>query len=210
MRILVVDDDKHFADSLKTELNCHFSVVDTAYCFDEAICCLLKKSYDYILQDYALGAHCGLDLVRRMKKVGFGGRFILMTGYSSKDVVIEALNIGIFKYLEKPFGLDDLLSLIPKPQNLNQTDLSVQAEGFLAIESDVKIRLTEIEYMILTFFLQNQGRLVTKEELNLHLYNGHVKSKNTIDTHMCNLKKKVITFEKRLTNLRNQGYIYRS
>ncbi len=67
---------------------------------------------DVVVTDLNLPAMTGLDMVQRLQKKGVEFPFILLSGYLSKEIVIQAVDIGVFRLLEKPVEAETLLSTI--------------------------------------------------------------------------------------------------
>ena len=100
--ILLVDDEVSLLDISKIylERNEGFSV-DTATSGAEAIELLSTHSYDVIVSDYEMKPMNGIDLLNKIRSDGDDTPFIIFTGRSREDVVIEALNAGATFYVQK-------------------------------------------------------------------------------------------------------------
>jgi two-component system, NtrC family, response regulator HydG len=110
--ILVVDDDKHVADSLRVVLTDTGFDVSTAYDFADAVALLSDKQVDLVLTDLCLPDATGNDVITHVKTEAPDTEVILMTGHGSVDVTIEAIKCGAYYYIEKPFALDRLCTLV--------------------------------------------------------------------------------------------------
>src|SRR4026209_2074362 len=84
----------------------------TADSFAEAIKVLCVATIDLVITDLRLSDGSGIDLITHIKSEAPEIEVILMTGYGSVDITIEAIKRGAYYYLEKPFTSDRLLALV--------------------------------------------------------------------------------------------------
>jgi DNA-binding NtrC family response regulator len=102
-KILLIDDDEWIRDSLsiffKNE-GCCLQALETA---EEALKLLKKQSYEIIITDYRLPGMDGLEFFKKIQKSHPHVVKILVTAYGSKDVLSEAMKIGIQDIIKKPF-----------------------------------------------------------------------------------------------------------
>ena len=103
MNILIVDDDVALVKQLNLNLKASNYNVCEAHCLETAQNKLLSKGYDFLLLDYHLGLDNGFDLFESLENLTQPPTVIMMTSYATKDVAINALNIGVNHFLEKPF-----------------------------------------------------------------------------------------------------------
>ena len=110
-KIVIVDDEKMVTSSFKTLLKVEgFSDV---ICFNnpvEAVEYLKLNTPDIIISDFMMPEMNGLEFLTEAKKLYPEVSMILLTGYADKENAIKAINeIGLYKYIEKPWDNDDLL-----------------------------------------------------------------------------------------------------
>jgi response regulator RpfG family c-di-GMP phosphodiesterase len=101
--IIVVDDENTVRLLLKNELNKAGYDVKLAKNAEEAIDALKKEHFEVALIDKNLSNEDGIDLLRRCRMLDSNMELILMTGYATLESAIEAIKIGIFDYITKPF-----------------------------------------------------------------------------------------------------------
>jgi PAS domain S-box-containing protein len=101
IRVLLVDDDEDdfilIRELLSGEKISQLSLgwVST---YHSALSAVKDNSFDFLLVDYRLGPKTGLDFLREIKKEGFDIPAILLTGYSSRDLDLEAQSVGVCDY----------------------------------------------------------------------------------------------------------------
>ena len=147
--ILIVDDDKSVTDSLRMILTGAGFQVLTAQNFAEAVTILRDTQFDLVLTNLSLPDATGIELITYIKREAPETELILMTGHGSVDITIEAIKRGAYYYLEKPYSLDRLYTLVDRAlehatlkrenQNLRRT-LNDDTEMFGLIGRDPKLR----------------------------------------------------------------------
>jgi DNA-binding NtrC family response regulator len=114
LRILVVDDDpilREIITEVLTDEGHDITGVDSA---EEALEALAKDDFPLVLSDLVMRKLTGLDLLAQIKKDSPQTLVVIMTSYSSLQVVSEALDSGAFEFLIKPFETLDVVSDLVK------------------------------------------------------------------------------------------------
>ena len=110
--ILVVEDDRHQREIIKTILTKEGFYVEVADTGRKALEMLKTGSFDVILTDLRLPDIDGTEVLKEVKSLNLPGHVIIITAYGSIPSAIEATKLGAFHYLEKPFEKDQLLLVI--------------------------------------------------------------------------------------------------
>lgn len=113
-RVLVVDDDRDFAISLKNLLSLENYEVAVAEHAAGAIDLTRRFEADVAILDYRLGATIGLDLVAPLKARNPDIVCLLSTAYSNTDTAVKALRAGIYDYFHKPLDTELLLATLDR------------------------------------------------------------------------------------------------
>ncbi len=130
-KILVVDDERAFAKMLKTMLSKAGYSVDMSHDGQEALSRLTDKRYDLVLSDIKMPKLCGLDLLRAIEKRGIETTVIVMSAYGNIDTAIEAMKLGAYDYVSKPFKADEVILAIRKleeRENLKQENEALRSQ----------------------------------------------------------------------------------
>ena len=151
--ILLVDDDPEFRAELKEALY-EYTVVEASS--GQLALSMLKKpnEIDLVLLDVKLpGGSSGTDILRDIKKLSTNLKIIILTGYSSKDIAIEALKGRADDYLEKPLDIAHTKEIIEKllggrpglhdDEALHLRDKSEKVKRFIERNYDKKAGLNE-------------------------------------------------------------------
>ena len=113
-RILVVEDERSMRDLLGLMLRKEGYDVATADCAETAEDQLKQTAYDLVVTDISMPGRSGLELLGHIRESSRGTEVILMTAFGSKQTAIEALNRGAAYYVEKPFDLDEMKTVVRK------------------------------------------------------------------------------------------------
>jgi len=116
--ILVVDDELSMREVLEYMLNKEGYQVTCAENGVSAIGLLEKQHFDLLLCDIKLGDMSGLEVLRASKKTNPTTVVILISAYASTETAVEAMNVGAYDYVPKPFDKDELLQTISKALDL--------------------------------------------------------------------------------------------
>jgi len=146
--ILVVDDDSTVTEALNLILTEAGFKVLTAQNLVESTAILSQTQLDLVITDLCLPDGTGIDVITYVKSETPETEVILMTAHGSVDITIEAIKRGAYYYLEKPYTLDRLYTLVDRAlefaalkrenENLKRT-LSGDSETFGIIGRDPKL-----------------------------------------------------------------------
>jgi DNA-binding NtrC family response regulator len=147
-KILVVDDEPSVTGALELILNEGGFEVLIAHTFADSTKHLSESQVDLVITDLRLSDASGIDLIKHVKQNTPDVEVILMTGYGSLDITIEAIKAGAYYYLEKPYTPDRLFALVDRALQLaalrqeNETlkrTLAGDSETFGMIGRDAKM-----------------------------------------------------------------------
>ena len=115
--ILVVDDEKNQREILETILSGEGYDVTTASSGEAAIKFVESRRFDLVLSDLKMTGMSGLDLLRELTNYDKSIIVILLTAHGSVDSAVDALRLGAFDYLQKPYDSDKLLETVSRALN---------------------------------------------------------------------------------------------
>jgi len=222
MRILVVEDEKYLNRLIVKRLSSSHYSVDSCFDGKEALSYIECTEYDAIVLDIMLPLMDGISIVKKMRKEGNNTPVILLTAMDAVEDRVKGLNAGADDYLVKPFSFDELIAritAITRRQKENKTNIYVIEDLELdLIKKSVKragkdIDLSGKEYNILEFLVQNEGIIVSREQIEQRVWSyDYEGSSNMVDVYIRYLRKKMDTgFEKKLIHTkRNMGYVLKS
>ena len=112
--LLVVDDDEEFRETLRSRFAKSGLAVQTAASGDEALALVAKRNFDVAIFDMMMPGMNGLELLKQFRTDHPECEVILLTGQGSIETAVEAMKLGAFDYLQKPFPLKDLEAVVVK------------------------------------------------------------------------------------------------
>ncbi|AJR00862.1 Acetoacetate metabolism regulatory protein AtoC [Enterobacteriaceae bacterium bta3-1] len=117
-RILIVDDEKNVLRMLNTVFSQEGNQVFCADNGQDALVIFEQERPDIVLMDIRMPTMNGLEALQRMREKWLDTPIILMTAYAAVETAVEALRLGAFDYVIKPFELDELKLLINRALQL--------------------------------------------------------------------------------------------
>jgi CheY-like chemotaxis protein/glycine cleavage system H lipoate-binding protein len=114
VRILVVDDEPPVCKSVSNALAIEKYAVDTALSAEEALGKTERAQYDIIITDLMMPGLSGMDLLQIVAAKMPETKVIMITGYPSVKSAVEAMRLGAFDYIPKPFTPNELRSLVSR------------------------------------------------------------------------------------------------
>jgi len=115
LRVLVVDDNRQLAENLAELLSDEGCSVRTAFSAEEALRAAADAHFDLVLTDIRMPGMNGVELVRRLAQREPTATYLLMTAYTSDQVLSAASHLGVVRaVLAKPLAVERLLELLPR------------------------------------------------------------------------------------------------
>jgi two-component system response regulator PilR (NtrC family) len=113
-KILVVEDEKSMREVLKIFFESENFNVTTSSDGLEALSLLEKDIYDVVITDIRLPRLDGMELLKKIKEVSPNTMVIMITAFGTKESAIEAMKIGAYDYINKPFNMDELRIIVKR------------------------------------------------------------------------------------------------
>ncbi len=107
-RILVVDDNRELREILEEYLRGEGDNVEGASNGKDALEKQSKNRYDLIITDLNMPEISGMEMIKTIQKENDVTEFVIITGYASIDSAVEAIKLGAFDYIVKPFRMEEL------------------------------------------------------------------------------------------------------
>lgn len=221
MRILVAEDEVDLNRLLCRALERAGYSVDACFNGEEVMTYLLGAEYDCLLMDVMMPRMDGYEVVRRVRDGGNGVPIILLTARDGVQDRVHGLDIGADDYLVKPFDMDELLARIraatrkygaQKTSILTLEDLTMDTRTHSVVRAGREVRLSAKEYAILQYMMQNQGIVLSKEQIENHAWSyDYQGGSNVVAVYMTYLRKKIDGEAERklLHTIRGHGWVLR-
>jgi two-component system, OmpR family, copper resistance phosphate regulon response regulator CusR len=202
MKVLLVEDEKKMATSLKMGLEEHGVSVELAFDGTDGLAKSLAGSYDVIVSDIMMPGITGLELCKTLRSKSINTPVLFLSALSSTDNKVEGLEIGADDYLTKPFEFKELLARIKtlskrsnpflNEHNLTVKDLIMNMDARTIKRGEKLIDLTAREFDLLHYFLLNRNRVVSKKELAEKVWDIHFDTgTNVIEVYVNYLRNKI-------------------
>jgi len=112
--ICVIDDQAMMRDSLQATLAAQDHKVFAYENAQDALTMIKQQSFDVILTDLRMPGLDGVALLRELRRLGIDVPVVLMTAHASVSTAVEAMKLGAFDYIEKPFNADEIEIVIER------------------------------------------------------------------------------------------------
>ena len=118
IRVLLVDDEKDFVETLAQRLEVRDFDVKTSFSGDEALNFVQEHDFDVIVLDVLMPGKDGIETLREIKSIKPLIPVIMLTGHATVETAIEGMKLGAYDYLIKPTETADLVDKITKAYKL--------------------------------------------------------------------------------------------
>jgi DNA-binding response OmpR family regulator len=219
MHVTIVDDVKDNLRSYNELLSPTFNLELIQNPVD-LLSFLGKTETDLIILDLHMPTMNGFELYEKFKISHPDLPVIFLSGDPSEESIIKGLNLGADDFIVKPVSLRELVARIKNKISTKQAQAAeaeiISFEGFklhcemqMAEIGDERIQLTPIEFKLIHLLAKNPNKVFSRDYItNLLWPNIHVQNQN-IDTHLSNLRKKLMPFSKYIRTIKSRGYILR-
>ena len=203
-RILIVEDEKKIADTLKFGLDEIGFNVQVAYDGKLGYHLFCAKHFDIVILDINLPGMNGYDLCEAIRSQNQAIPVLMLTSMSALNDKIEGYEAGADDYMVKPFEFKELLLKIrvllkrtmnhnlPVGNTLRAADLEMNLDSKEVKRSGRIINLTAKEFQLLEYLIRNKNRLVSRVDIAVRVWNVDFQTNtNVIDVYISYLRNKV-------------------
>ena len=201
-KILVVEDEKDIQNIIKAFLENAEYKVETADDGLDAINLIQKNNYDLILLDIMLPKIDGFTVCEMIRK-NSNVPIIILTALTDEESQLKGFDKLADDYITKPFSMPVLLKHIEavfrRTNNSNENtsilkykNIILNTENYEVYVNNQKVTLTFREYEILKLFLENQGKVFTRDNILNSIWNyDYFGDDKIVNTHIKNIRKKL-------------------
>jgi two-component system OmpR family response regulator/two-component system response regulator QseB len=215
MRILLAEDDPLLGDGLRAGLRQQGFQVDWVRDGEAAERELRAEPYAAAVLDLGLPMKDGLDVLAAVRRAGVTLPVLVLTARDAVPDRVRGLDVGADDYVVKPVDLDELAArlraLVRRSHGLVQQQLVAQdvvldAAARTVTRGGEPVTLSTREFDLLHALLLNAGRVLTREQLEQHLYSwGQEVESNAVEVHVHHLRRKLGTGL--IQTVRGVGYL---
>jgi len=201
MRILVVEDDQDLNRQIKTALSEAGYAVDCAGDGEEGHFLGDTEAYDAVILDLGLPTLDGLSILERWRREQRNMPVLILTARDRWSEKVAGMDAGADDYVAKPFHMEELLAriraLLRRQAGLARSEiecgpLRLDTRSARVTCDGAPIKLTSLEFRLLSYLMHHRGRVVPRMELVEHLYEQDFdRDSNTIEVFVGRLRKKI-------------------
>lgn len=196
---LIIDDEKLLADSTAEYFN--LFCVKTAVAYSASGCreLLRENSAQLLLLDINLGDGSGFELCKELRETT-DIPILFISARTSDDDQIMALSIGGDDYIQKPYSLGVLLAKVKAVlKRCGKQDGTGYTDGRLTVDFGARqvfvnknpVKLTALEFKLLAYLIQNEGRMIPKRELFEQVWEDKFTGDGTLNVHIRKLREAI-------------------
>ena len=215
MRLLVVEDDRDLNRQLVKAFEQAGYAVDEAFDGEEGEFLGETEPYDAVVLDIGLPGKDGVAVLEAWRKAGRKMPVLVLTARDRWSEKVQAFDAGADDYVTKPFHLEEVLArlraLVRRASGHASSDLvcgpvRIDTRTSRVSVNDVTIKLTSLEYRLISYLMHHSGRVVSRTELVEHLYDQDFdRDSNTIEVFVGRLRKKLGVDA--IRTIRGLGYV---
>ena len=200
-RILVVEDEPGIALGLEEDLTLEGYSVEVAADGETAVRRARQARFELILLDVMLPLKDGFQVCRELRHGGIDTPIIMLTARAQEAEKVLGLQFGADDYVTKPFSPLELRARIqallrrasgraaPEAHHFGDNDVDL-ARCELRRRGEL-VDVTPVEFKLLASFIQNKGRVMTRQQLLDKVWSDATCVDRVVDTHVSNLRKKI-------------------
>jgi len=152
IKVLLVDDEKEFVESLSERLELRNLEAEIAYDGEQALEAIKGEKHDVMVLDLRMPGIDGIEVLRRVKKSNPDVQVVVLTGHGTEKDEEMAKKLGAFAYLKKPVDIDHLVGTLHKAWNRlkkskKAVDSVIMAAAFAQAGEREMARETLAEFM---------------------------------------------------------------
>jgi DNA-binding response OmpR family regulator len=218
MRVLVVEDERRLANTIRRGLESEGFATDLAFDGDEGLWLAKEEPYDAVVLDIMLPGRNGFEVCAELREAGVWTPILMLTAKQGDLDHAEALDTGADDFLTKPFSFVVLIAHLralirrggqARPSVLRAGDLRLDPARHRCWRGDAEIELTPRQFSLLEFLMSRAGEVVSKADIVEHVWDyafegGH----NIVEVYVGYLRKKIdVPFGRStIETLRGVGY----
>jgi two-component system OmpR family response regulator len=201
VRLLVAEDERDLAQTLRRALEEEAFAVDLAENGEDALFKIREMPYDAVILDLMLPQLDGWAVLQTARADGIRTPMLVLTARDTIEDRVRGLNLGADDYLTKPFALAELIARVHAMirraygnpvSTLQLGELTIDTAARQVSRAGVPIELTAREFAILELLTRSRGSVVARSTICEHIYNEDTDVlSNVVDVHVAALRRKL-------------------
>jgi DNA-binding response OmpR family regulator len=219
-RILIIEDDRDIAELIRHYLTRAGHVADVLLSGRDALVHIEEQPPDVLILDLMLPGADGLEICRAIRSAPATARLpiIIVTARAEESERVVGLEIGADDYVTKPFSPKELVARVGAllrragepgagADVLRYGPLEMDRPGHHVLDGGVDVRLTAKEFLLLEYFLEHRGRVLSRDLLLTDVWGyEYTGGTRTVDVHIRRLREKLPLLATALETVKQFGY----
>jgi DNA-binding response OmpR family regulator len=218
MRLLVVDDDSELCSMLREFFRQQGFEIEAERDATRGLSRAVSEHFDLVILDVMLPGLDGYEMLQRLRKQS-QLPVLMLTARGERGERVRGLELGADDYLPKPFDPEELLarvrailrrvaiSVASGPDALEVGELRLLPGARDAYFRGERLGLTAMECEVLEQLIRSYGRVVSRDQLSLHLYNRVATAfDRAVDKHVSRIRRKMGEGRGMILSVRGTGY----
>ncbi len=216
MKILIVEDEERLASFLFRGLKAEGYFCDVATDGEKALQACLYGDYELVILDRMLPKKDGMYVLTKIKEKKPETKVLMLTALDDTEDRILGLRSGADDYLGKPFDFEELLARIEALSRrfaqhaedlLKSGDVVMDVDQRLVWKNNIVVKLTQMEFDLLRYFLTNQGKVLSREKILSRVWsNSEDPMTNIVDVYIRRIRVKLNDDGSFIETVRGVGY----
>ena len=217
MKVLVIEDEKLVAESIRAILEHKGFEVETVYGGEAGKEYAELGIYDLLILDVMMPKLDGFQVARQVRADRCNTPILMLTARSDIEDRIQGLNAGADYYLTKPFDSRELLACVnallrrqgDQVDELRMGNTALDLANCTLVRGDSSVRLSAREFDVMRFLLQNKGRVLSKEMILSKVWGYDSNAvENHVEVYVGFLRKKLTSIgsDLKIEAIRRLGY----
>ena len=196
---LIIDDEKLLADSTAEYFNLFGVKTAVVYSASECRDFFRENTAQILLLDINLGNSSGFELCKELREKT-EIPILFVSARTSDDDKIVALNIGGDDYVQKPYSLSVLLAKVKVVlKRYGKSEKQQYSDGWLEVDFGARqviaggelVKLTSLEFKLLSYLIRNENRVISKQELFEEVWEDKVTGDGTLNVHIRKIREAI-------------------
>jgi DNA-binding response OmpR family regulator len=220
-KVLIIDDDHDNLQLMAEMIQADFEPVTAANPL-EGLRMAVQTQPGVILLDVNMPGMDGFEVCRRLREQPSTRHIpvLMVTHQNGVEARVRGLETGADDYIGKPFQVRELIARIKarlrrlddeqrRDAEIALGNLRLIPKSFQVLVDGEQIRLTQLEFDLLRYFLEHPNEVIDRRRLLGDLWPDAIVADRTVDTHVANLRKKIRSFTDPIQTIYGAGYMLR-
>lgn len=219
MRILIVEDEKRLAQTLRDLMEMNGCTADVCFDGESGLDNAMSGIYDVVILDVMLPRKDGFTVLRELRKSGGAVPVLMLTARSDLSDKVTGLDAGADYYLTKPFEPRELMACVRalsrrapelrEEENLLCGDLRLELPALTLWKGEESVRLSRKECDLMELLMRNRKIVLSKESILLKIWGYESEAEdNNVEVYISFLRRKLSHLRStvRIRTIRMAGY----